>query len=923
MKSIIKPALLLSMIAVVLSACGSGSSSTTTTTTSAPIGPNSYPALHTLFNRPHIIKADNLATAQSSSTNACGISDSDVEAGLAVTSGFISMVPIAGPALGAMTKGAYSVLSIEGSSAENSCIQSEFNLINQQLAIQEAQIQNIESALNLTNNTFYQENYQNAAQIAAADDLTFQDAVSNFSGQANNTSELGSLTNLMIDIKFWSSTSQAVAIPSNLAQYMESNPSWLGGTYIPGVTRSGNQADYQSNLVSLAGVNLSSSCINAGNQPYTCVSQNTGSSQIVMYGALYNSLIDNISTYGYNNYIPLYDNYNDTLMQAYQQTIVALQQAYFMEYLNNQVNYNNAIECIGKDSLCLQQTLSYGNVAGTYFVVGYNPVNASNESASYLSSYNDAQQQLTLLFAAYMNQAYINTLNYIVTDSVVGAQVYPTGVDVFMVNGQSVTDPDPVNYATDLANKVVAPMTYLINNIQTSSVAGAQGYSSTLGTSLQNLQSKSSIMLYQYYGLNNTRVWAQSVFSSNSSNSGESLGVIAENYESAPQVFINGSNSFVQFNQAVVPGYLATPTGYPQGLNYQTVNQSLMPYYAAPSAYPVASGSVDNNINLSACNPSAVGSIPGYSLYWYVPNGESGTFSLGTQGTPYLMCGNWQTGYYQPDAPGSINNNILTYTGSNGSFAYLAAHMLIFSNIAGNTWTTLFFTNNPQSSTPSPITYMDSSNTTIFGDSWYAGSTLVAGTQYSNISVGGFGNAEEKVDYAAVVAPVQTTFPDGFIASFGINPVQNSAGYDTNTIGISYNPNLDIVQINGTSLNVESARWNSPSNPDSMPYIWAPAFLDVTLTSTNPTGNNSYMSGLLLNGNLLFVNGTPITNGTTFNNYNYPGQYTYLSLNPAGYSSGMSAPYSITVPNCEWPWVDYSHGGYELPTFICTLSNYW
>lgn len=87
----------------------------------------------------------------------------------------------------------------------------------------------------------------------------------------------------MIDIKFWSSTSQAVAIPSNLAQYMESNPSWLGGTYIPGVKRSGNQADYQSNLVSLAGVNLSSSCINAGNQPYTCVSQNTGSSQIVVY----------------------------------------------------------------------------------------------------------------------------------------------------------------------------------------------------------------------------------------------------------------------------------------------------------------------------------------------------------------------------------------------------------------------------------------------------------------------------------------------------------------------------------------------------------------------------------------------------------------------------------------------------------------
>lgn len=376
-------------------------------------------------------------------------------------------------------------------------------------------------------------------------------------------------------------------------------------------------------------------------------------------------------------------------------------------------------------------------------------------------------------------------------------------------------------------------------------------------------------------------------------------------------------------NQALVPGYLATPTGYPQGLNYQTINQSLMPYYAAPSAYPVASGSVDNNINLSACNPSAVGAIPGYSLYWYVPNGDSGTFSLGIQGTPYLMCGNWQTGYYQPDVSGSVNNNILTYTGSNSNFAYLAAHMLTFSNIAGNTWTTLFFTNNPQSSTPSPITYMNSSNTTIFGDNSYAGSTLVAGTQYSNISVGGFGNAEEQVDYAAVVAPVQTTFPDGFIASFGINPVQNSAGYDTNTIGISYNPNLDIVQINGISLNTESTRWNSPSNADGMPYNWAPAFLDVTLTSTNPAGNNSYMSGLIINGNLLFVNGAAL-GGTNFtmNGYTYSGSYTYLSLNPAGYTSGMSAPYSITVPNCEWPWENYKNF-YELPIFVCTLSSYW
>jgi len=95
-------------------------------------------------------------------------------------------VPVAGPALGALTGTASVVLSLMGGSSQNSCMQSELNVINQELAIQEAQNQNIESELNLTDNTFYVENYQNASQIVAADNLTFQDAVSNFSGQPDN-----------------------------------------------------------------------------------------------------------------------------------------------------------------------------------------------------------------------------------------------------------------------------------------------------------------------------------------------------------------------------------------------------------------------------------------------------------------------------------------------------------------------------------------------------------------------------------------------------------------------------------------------------------------------------------------------------------------------------------------------------------------
>lgn len=928
------------LLAVSLSACsGAGTvSNNTASTHNPPQGPNSYPAIQALFNPSPTSNMMSSSTRrlQSSTTGNCGQSN-DAATGLTVASSFVSFIPVAGPALGAIAKAGSSVLNLEGTTAGNACIQSAFNLIIQQLAVQEAQIQNITNALNLSNNTFYMDNYLNALSNEATDQYLFQQSVSYFTGISNNgvsTNEIGLMGNIMYDIQFWNSSTSSGASTANymnesdLAAYMAANPAWLTNTYLPAVTKDGNQQDYQNSLVNLSGAVTSDTC----SQPYQCVTQAsiTTSSQLLMYQQLYTTLVSQIQTQNYNNYVLLYDQYNDTLMQAYQQSVFAMQQAYYLEYLNNQVNYNNAMAYVNSTST-LNQSLSYGNVPATIFYIDNSSELVGESVGTIQQQYVNAQEQLTLLFAAYINQAFQNTLEYIVTDQIMGAQTYPSGSTTFVVNGQSVTDNNPPNYAALLSSgktasgsTVQTPMSFLLANLnKATSGSGVQGYTSALGTSLQNLSS--TTMIYQYYGLNDVRTWAQSVSTYNATNtesSAELLSIIASNYESAPQLFINGSESFVQFNQAVVPGYLATPTGYPNGLNYQTINQSLMPYYVALESYPQVSGSLANNINLSACNPSAVGQIPGYNLYWYVPNGADGTFSLGTQGVPYLMCGNWQTNYYQSDVSGSINNNMISYTASNSTFAYLAAHMLVFANLAGNAWTTVLFTNNPQSTSSRPITYMYSYDPNNFGTNWYDGSTLVAGSSYSNISVGGFGNANEKNAYVVVPAGVQTTFPDGFIASFGINPVQNSASYDTNTIGISYNPNLDIVQINGESINSEYSRWNYPGNPDGMPYNWAPAFLNVTLTSTNPSGNNSYVSGLLLNGNLLFVNGSPSGNGASFYGHTYPGQYTYLSLNPTGYTPNMPPPYNITVPNCEWPWVDYK-SSYELPTFVCSLSSYW
>ena len=76
---------------------------------------------------------------------------------------------------------------------------------------------------------------------------------------------------------------------------------------------------------------------------YTCVKQAPNTAQIILYQALYNQLVADINTQNYSNYIALYDNYNDTVMQAYQQSLYAIQAAFFLQYLNNEANYDNAI----------------------------------------------------------------------------------------------------------------------------------------------------------------------------------------------------------------------------------------------------------------------------------------------------------------------------------------------------------------------------------------------------------------------------------------------------------------------------------------------------------------------------------------------------------------------------------------------------
>ena len=123
-----------------------------------------------------------------------------------------------------------------------------------------------------------------------------------------------------------------------------------------------------------------------------------------MYQQLYTTLVSQIQTENYNNYVSLYDQYNDTLMQAYQQSVFAMQQAYYLEYLNNQVNYNNVMSYINGTS-ALNQSFSYGSVPATAFMLVMLLI-LKGKYRRYPAAICSSSEQLTLLFAAYINQAF-------------------------------------------------------------------------------------------------------------------------------------------------------------------------------------------------------------------------------------------------------------------------------------------------------------------------------------------------------------------------------------------------------------------------------------------------------------------------------------------------------------------------------------
>lgn len=175
MKKLINISLLIAC-QVILVDCSGGNYSNNVSPLTKPSGPISYDYVHKNF----VSQVEN--TLQSSSNNGCGSVMGQTSAGLIAASGFFTLIPEAGPAIGATVNSVGSVLALMGTSAGNNCNTIEFNDFQSQLSTQQLQLNQLESNLNLTNNQIWQEMTTQSQEILNTNYIAYNNEVSLISG---------------------------------------------------------------------------------------------------------------------------------------------------------------------------------------------------------------------------------------------------------------------------------------------------------------------------------------------------------------------------------------------------------------------------------------------------------------------------------------------------------------------------------------------------------------------------------------------------------------------------------------------------------------------------------------------------------------------------------------------------------------------
>lgn len=587
-----------------LISCGGGHKVNNTTNT--PTGPASYSKTANTFTTTNP-NTCNTNTSLQEILKASSYNNSNIKSGLCgavmsdagAATGFFSFIPVVGPALGALSP----VLTLFGANNGNACVEQQISQINLQLAAQESQIQNIQNILQLDQNAFYQQNYQTAVEIAGLNEQNYNNALTSLIGTSGLN--LGIFGNFMITLQLWLAGGQinpAVAQSNNFINSISTNSNILTTAQD---AISGHQTQFQNYVINISGANYSS----CSNNCYLTVRPIAQASLPLTLASLYQALVASIQEnqdIG-QNFVPALDQYNNTISSIFQQSAYALNDAFQMEYLVNQINYYNAVNYISSNNsstpTSLTQLSSFTNVPATHY-------NYSNETCvgQININYNKAQQQLALFYAALENQLYINVANYIVSDLPIQGQAWPTVKQQFTSKAGKVEfDYNTISYGQVFGKKIATPISVIPNEMKITNTNGV-------------LWANNSI-LYQYSGIQNIAACANTI-DSQSSAQNQIANIL--NNQNCPSLFLNTS-------------------GQPENQGQFNWNSQLQPYYIANGQ---TQGQLSPTINLiNNCSGNAVASsnnsiVPPYNLYWYTPGPNSPLYSI-QSGTAYLMCGNW------------------------------------------------------------------------------------------------------------------------------------------------------------------------------------------------------------------------------------------------------------------------------------------
>ena len=548
---------------------------------------------------PVLTQGPNRGIAAAGSNTGCGSVMGTTAASLDIASGFLNFIPVVGPALGAVGTAAGAATGLMGDNAGDACIQAEFSLINGQLADQEGQIQNLQVDYALEQNQIYQAMVDGANAQTNLDLTNYNNALDVITPSTSGGPGIFGTT--MEHLGFWSSNYSA--IPGATI-----SGSATGEPFDAAVSESLSTAasTFPASLNSLSGSAVDDTACSTMACPKSAVVPNLSSSLVNLWAAEAQQLkaTAKLDRNQGTNVVPLFDQYNNAITEQFQNSLGVLQQAYSLESMVNQLNYDHATtECTWGQAKDCTMISSFGGVPGTlysYCLTTTDGTCPTTTTAAQTTIYNRAQLQLSRVYSWRVNQLYATALSFIETDAPIAPQAYPLTTASGTIAGNTITS-GPIAYSTLLGSGLPS-----LAGAPASPLASLPAAVTSGGSTWE-----SNGALYQFSGITDANECATTIIAAN----------VADGASAPPPA------------DPCSPIFL---TGEGGPVDQASYNGNVLQPYTSQGGSVILTGV--EQANLLMCNPGNA------ALGWYTPPVQNTGNAAGLEsGTWYLNCGNWAT----------------------------------------------------------------------------------------------------------------------------------------------------------------------------------------------------------------------------------------------------------------------------------------